>query len=63
MIRIADKKVHAKTLHSLSVMERRTLAEQTENVPNIATPKGQHGIVSLVKRTLYRLILEGRGDD
>ena len=40
MTRIAGKKVHTKGLCSLSIMETRALAMWTENVTNIAIPKG-----------------------
>ena len=54
MTRIAEKKVHTKALHSLSIMETRTLAMQTEHVTNTATPKGKLGIVSLVKEVYFK---------
>ena len=40
---------------SLSIMERRTLAMWKETVTNVATPKGQLGIVSLVKEDLVQV--------
>ena len=49
------KKVYTKALHSLSIMETRTLAMRTENMTNVATPKDQLGIVSLVTEVLRRL--------
>ena len=47
--------MHTKALHSLWIMETRTLAMRTEHVTNIASPKGKLGIVSLVKEELAQV--------
>ena len=53
--KISRKKVYTKALHLLSIMGRRALAMRTENVTNIATPKGKLSIVSLVKEELEQV--------
>ena len=44
--------MHSKALHSLLMTETVTLAMQAEHVTNIATLKGNLGIVLLVKEEL-----------
>ena len=57
MTRIAHThtQMHTKALHSLSIMETRTLAMRTEQVTNVAKAKGKLGIVSFVKEELAQV--------
>ena len=50
--------MHTKALHSLLIMEARTLAMRTEHVTNIATPKGKLDTVLLVKEELVQIYVK-----